>query len=99
MRTGDAIAITFTHGSKCSPATSWDPVVKIYASGSCGDGTTCGNKLACEATGNGTYTTQFTAPSDAWYFVIVDGRASAFDDSGDYKLSVKLTCAQPSCGC
>lgn len=99
MLAGESVTVTFDNGSQCSQATSWDPVLKIYASPGCGDKSQCTEKHACQLTGSGAYTKEFTAPHDGWYFVIVDGRTSAFDDSGKYTLAVKLTCSTAGCGC
>jgi hypothetical protein len=48
-----------------------------------------------------TYTRTFDAPADGWFFGIVDGGASAFDEHrGYYTLDLTLSgCAAASCGC
>ena len=98
MRAGESITVTVTKGSKCSNATSWDRVFKIYAGTGCDD-RSCADKLECRSMGGGTFYDDFTAPADAWYVLVIDGRASAYDDSGDYSLTVKLTCSTANCGC
>jgi hypothetical protein len=95
---GESINVGLTEGSKCPAATSWDSVVKIYRGSSCTD-TACGTKLTCDSTWTG-FTKDYTAIQDGWHFVVVDGRTSAYDDSGTYTLTVKLTsCLHAGCDC
>ncbi len=98
LRTGDTIDVTFTKGSKCSGSTSWDRVFKVRRGAGCDD-VTRGTEVVCGTTGSCTYTRSVTATEDAWHTLVVDGRASAFDDAGDYSLTVALTCTGGSCGC
>ena len=100
LRAGESIAVTLTQGSKCSPATSWDRVFKIYSGNGCSD-KSCSNGLFCASTGSGTYSKSYTAPADAWYVIVVDGRTATnvYDDSGSYTLTVKLTCLAGTCNC
>lgn len=98
LRAGESMTAAITKGSKCSSATSWDRVLKIYAGTGCDD-RSCSSKLVCKSMGGGTLVESFTAPYDAWYVLVIDGRTSAYDDSGSYTLTVNMTCATSGCGC
>lgn len=95
MRAGESISVDVDDDWPCDfDQTWWDPAVKLYTSAGCGD-------LSCSlAICDDDFSPGFnhTATYDGWYFIVVDGRSS-FDDEGDYKLNVTLTCLQPGCEC
>ncbi|MBK9000636.1 MAG: hypothetical protein IPM35_33355 [Myxococcales bacterium] len=96
----EKLDVLLTQGAKCSSATSWERVFKIYSGTSCTD-QTCGKKHLCANTGAGTWGTSFVAPEDGWYVIVVDGKngPGAGDDSGEFTLTLSLLCVFGGCEC
>lgn len=94
MWQGESMAVTLNTSWGCS-SSFWDATIKIYSNAGCSD-TACTNKDVCDDYFEGTK--NYTAPRDGWYIIVVDG-STAFDDEGDYTLSVDLTCGAQGCGC
>ena len=102
---GDSVSIVYDTGTAC--VDFFDGTLKIYepSSASCagpltGKCTAAGGALTrklCEKNISAS-AKNFTATIPGWHYLIVDG-STAFDDEGDYKFTVKLTCAAPGCGC
>jgi hypothetical protein len=104
MRKGEFVYAKIAAGESCPsyPDAHWDSTLKIYATSTCNNGVAspfsgCGTRAFCDDFFNGKSTT-YTATEDGWVVIVMDG-ATAFDDEGDYQLTVKLTCADSSCEC
>jgi hypothetical protein len=105
LRTGDSLSVALDSSQRCIDSTLYDATLKIYApqGAACAipvancDGAQNTGKLVCDDYVD-TKARVVVAATDGWYSVIVDG-STAFDDEGDYKLTVKLTCITPACEC
>jgi hypothetical protein len=99
LRTGDRIDVRIVVGWACPAYSSswWDASFKLYGSAGCTD-TTCATRLVCEEAIPDTFNYAYTADADRWYVLVVDGY-TAFDDEGDYDLTVRLTCLTAGCEC
>ena len=97
VRKGESVNITVDTGWDCPYDWSyWYVTLKIFTNAGC-NATTCDNKVFC-ADQDDVQTTTYVATQDGWHIIVVDG-SSAFDDEGDYDLTVKLTCNQVGCEC
>jgi hypothetical protein len=97
MRTGESLGIRVEYGWRCIDSSYWDSTFKIYTNSGCTD-TACTTKWFCRDFVPDPFSHAFTAAYDGWYILIVDG-TTAFDDEGDYDLTVRLTCNVPGCEC
>jgi Cys-rich repeat protein len=95
LRKGESMSVTLATGTACIGG-SWYGTLKIFSNSGCGD-LSCAQKDHC-VYNKFTQSTTYVAPHDGWFIVVVDG-SSAFDDEGDYKFTVKLTCSTPGCEC
>lgn len=96
MRTGETMTASVTNRATCFD--SWSITLKVYESTGCAD-VTCGRDVWCEDHVDLGDTYPYTATHDGWVVLVVDG-STAFDDEGEYTLTVRLTgCAAPGCGC
>lgn len=100
LRAGETAAIQLTTGDPCSYSVSdWDATLKLYT-----NLTVCNNENKneydyCQKYITSMHSKSFTATVDTWLYIIVDG-SSAFDDEGDYTLTVKLqNCVTAGCNC
>jgi hypothetical protein len=81
------------------------PRLRIYYNSdtSSGGATSCPASIQCNGSGydGGTVTVPYYVPDTGWYFLIVDGGASAWDEhKGYYDLTVALSyCDTADCGC
>jgi hypothetical protein len=105
MRKGETATFKLNVGGSCPFAESsfWDATLKVFQPTTCVQGvlspyTDCGARVFCEDYYPNAKTTTYVAPSDGWVVVVVDG-STAFDDEGDYGLTVKLTCSTGTCEC
>jgi hypothetical protein len=95
LRAGENAVITLSTSYSCPfyDNTYWDGTLAIYNDAACGSSA----RVWCDDHYEGT--TTYTAPADGWYIIVVDG-SSAFDDEGDYTLTVKLqNCVTAGCNC
>jgi len=95
LRAGERAVITLSTSWACPSynSTSWDATLAIYNDASCSSSA----RVWCDDYFEGT--TTYTAPADGWYIIVVDG-STAFDDEGDYTLTVKLqNCVSTGCNC
>ncbi len=95
MRTGETASIQITRTDTCF--SSWSATLKIYESTGCSD-VTCSRDVLCEDfIGSSPYV--YTAVREGWVVFVVDG-STAFDDEGQYRLTVLLrSCAVAGCEC
>jgi hypothetical protein len=99
MLAGEVASIYTYAGWACSfySGSWWDLTLQIYGNAGCA-ATTCDTRYVCEDHIS-SHTEVFTAPNDGWFIFVVDG-STAFDDEGDYDLTVNLTCRNAStCDC
>jgi len=94
---GDVLNVTLT------PTDSeFNSMLKLYNGTGCesgGDAYQCFNQ---GDDGQPDSIVDWTAPSEGWFTVVVDGRTFLDDDSedyGTYTLQVQLTCDDPNCCC
>jgi len=92
--------------SKCTGLDSaLAPRLRIYYNPDQGEGgaTSCPTSIQCSGAGYsaGTVTVPFYVANTGWYFLIVDGGASGYEEhKGYYDLSVSLSyCDTADCGC
>ncbi len=76
LYTGDMITVT-------QNASGWDPRVKIHDEAEC-----IGKAKLCSD--NDENTIEYVAPKDDWFTIVADGQVIAFDDFGDYTLTIDL---------
>lgn len=96
LRNTETITITLTRSSSGCVG-SWDATLKIFESTGCTD-VTCATDVWCRDF-VGTSPQTYVANHDGWVVIVVDG-STAFDDWGQYTLSVDLTtCTTPGCEC
>lgn len=93
LRAGEAVNVNLSVGTSCVDS-SWNAMLAIYYSdASCPES----QRKWCDDYFSGS--TTYTALLDGWYYIIVDG-STAFDDEGDYTLTVKLqNCTTAGCNC
>lgn len=97
MREGESVTIRYETDEPCAfDEWSWNGTLKIFETGGC-ESTACGTKVYCEDNERD-QTTTYVAPRDGWIIIVADG-SHAFDDEGDYWLSVDLTCNDADCEC
>ncbi len=105
LRAGDTISASLDTMTRCTGGSTYDGTLKFYSpsAADCAPVTSkctkAGGLLAqqlCERFID-TKARSFTATVDGWHYVIVDG-STAFDDEGDFKFTLKLTCPA-GCGC
>jgi hypothetical protein len=96
VRAGESVRIDLSIDWGCVDAW-WDSTLKVYSNSGCDD-TSCATRVYCEEYISSSHTASLTAPRDGWYILVVDG-TTAFDDEGDYRLTVHLTCLVPGCEC
>ena len=94
MRASETTSITLTTGTGCVNS-YWDATLHVFSNSGCAD-TSCPTEEFCADFFEGTRA--YTAPRDGWYVIVVDG-STAFDDEGDYALTVKLACKVAGCEC
>ncbi len=95
LRAGETAAITLSNSWACPAYSSsyWNSTLAIYNDVGCGSSA----RVWCDDYFEGTKS--YTAPADGWYYIVVDG-STAFDDEGDYTLTVKLqNCVTTGCNC
>lgn len=95
LRSGETVTARYQEFSACDGG-SWDATLKLYTTGGCSS-TTCGTRVYCEDY-VGDRTATHTATQDGWLMIVADG-STAFDDEGDYRLTVRLTCRDGNCTC
>ncbi len=93
LRAGETAAMTLSTSFPCGDGSSWDATLSVYNNTACG----LANQAWCDDYFSGTKS--YTAPADGWYIIVVEG-STAFDDEGDYTLTVKLqNCINADCNC
>lgn len=98
LQAGDTLGLSLTTSWPCAfDLFTWYASLKIIENSGC-DSTACTTRTYCSSNKTSHSKTDFVAPRDGWYIVVVEG-ASAFDDEGDYTFTAKLTCKTPGCGC
>jgi hypothetical protein len=102
MRQGENANITLTRGnSTCLIGWAGTISLKIYQAACSADCSSC--PQTCSTIGycvqNNNQNTNFVAPSDGWYTIVVDSAGPVEDKGGVFYLNVKLTCAAGSCAC
>jgi hypothetical protein len=95
MRKGESASLDVVIGGGCVTS-FWSMTLKVYSNTGC-DSQACTTEDFCDDHESHD-TRTYVAPRDGWYTIVVDG-STAFDDEGDYKLTVKLTCAKAGCEC
>lgn len=98
MREGESVYVRYETFDPCpwSEGWSWYGTLKIFENSGCDD-LACTTKVYCDYNETNQNTT-YVAPRDGWIIIVADG-SSAFDDDGDYELTVQLTCNEPGCEC
>lgn len=98
VRAGESVSVRYEVDWACPTydTTSWSGTLKILEGGGCDD-RSCGTEVLCERYVDD-YTTVYDATRDTWIVIVADG-STAFDDEGDYRLTVRLTCGAGGCGC
>jgi hypothetical protein len=96
LRAGERVQVTLDRGDGCA-GYSWNATLKLFSGLGCAD-TACAARVFCEDYLSDPFSHAYTATLDGWITVVVDG-TTAFDDEGDYTLTVRLTCARPGCEC
>lgn len=97
MREGESVYIRYVTGTACAwDVYYWYGTLKIFENGGCSD-TACTSKVYCDYNETDQSTT-YVAPRDGWIIIVADG-SSAWDDEGDYSLTVQLTCNRAGCEC
>ncbi|MBN1771592.1 MAG: hypothetical protein JXB32_10040 [Deltaproteobacteria bacterium] len=96
LRTGERIDITVDQGWGCVD-TWWDTTIQIWTNSGCTD-TACTTKTFCEDYVDDPFNHAYVASYDGWVILVVDG-TTAFDDEGNYDLTVRLTCLTSGCEC
>jgi hypothetical protein len=95
LRVGETVTIRYRTLDACIGG-SWSGTLQVYTTGGCAS-TSCGAKVYCDYNESDQTTTR-TATQDGWIIIVADG-SSAFDDEGDYRLTVTLTCRSGNCAC
>lgn len=95
MREGETVALRYQTFQGCSTS-SWNGTLKIFETSGCDD-VECRNKVHCRYNSRDQSHT-YTAVRDGWIIIVADG-SSAFDDEGNYRLTVNLTCRGGNCAC
>ncbi len=97
MRQGESVSIRYETDDPCAfSESSWYGTLKIFETAGC-DATGCTSKVYCDYNERDQSTT-YVAVRDGWIIIVADG-SSAFDDEGDYDLTVNLTCHDADCEC
>ncbi|MFT6397752.1 MAG: hypothetical protein ACJAYU_002507 [Bradymonadia bacterium] len=97
MREGERVTVQYETDEPCTwEESSWRGTLHIFESAGCDD-RECRNKVYCEDNERD-QTANYTASQDGWIIMVADG-STAFDDEGDYRLDVSLTCRDGDCGC
>jgi len=95
MRSGETFSATLSRINTCY--SGWSATLKLYESTGCSDVTCSGDRWCRDFVNSSAQ--NYTAVRDGWIVLVVDG-STAFDDEGQYTLTVRLTgCAAPGCGC
>ena len=87
LYTGDTIAVQ-------QNANGWDPRLKVHDEADC-----IGKAKICST--NDSNMIEYTALKDDWFTIVADGQSIAFNDYGDYSITVDLTPGPnpDTCGC
>ncbi len=97
MREGERVTIRYQTDEPCSwDTSSWQGTLHIFESAGCDD-RECRSKVYCEDNERD-QTANYTATQDGWIIIVADG-STAFDDEGDYRLDVNLSCRDGDCTC
>jgi hypothetical protein len=97
MRTGETMSARLSTSSATCVG-SWQATLKLYESTGCTD-ITCSGDRWCHDHIDSAETHNYTAVRDGWIVLVVDG-STAFDDWGQYTLTVDLTsCLTAGCEC
>lgn len=96
MRAGETASIRIERTDTCY--SGWSATLKIYESTGCTD-VTCANDILCEDFIGSSPHSYTRASGEGWVVIVVDG-STAFDDEGQYRLTVQLTnCRVAGCEC
>jgi hypothetical protein len=95
MLEGERLDVVADPGSECGGSGNWYMTFKLYGNSGCED-TACSDWIICEKDLL-SYSTEFMAPHDGWFILVVDGTFSM--DAGSYTLDVDLDCNEPDCDC
>jgi Cys-rich repeat protein len=102
MLKGETANITLTRGaSTCTIGWAGTISLKIYEAACNADCTMCPQTCSTidHCVQNNNQNTNFVAPSDGWYTIVVDSAGPVDDKGGVFYLNVKLTCSGGSCAC
>lgn len=95
MRAGERATVRLRTQTACIGG-SWSGTIKIFENAGCAD-TACTTEAICND-GGSDINQAYTATRDGWVIIVVDGY-TAFDDEGQYRLDVTLTCNVAGCEC
>lgn len=97
VREGETVYVRYQTFDPCAyDEWNWNGTLRIYENSGCDD-TSCTTDVHCDYNERDQDHT-YVATYDGWIIIVADG-SSAFDDEGDYTLTVELTCHQPGCEC